>query len=62
MPGSASPRLAKVLLGATVGNDVEEAQELPVNLARGRHGTLQEGIGSARSFVVPVTMQQLSER
>ena len=38
------PHVGKVLQGAPVGNDVEEAQELPVNPTRGRHDTRQKGI------------------
>ena len=37
--GLVIPQVGKVLSGAPVGKDVEEAQELPVNPARGRHGT-----------------------
>ena len=37
--GLSSPQVGKVPLGAPVCKDVEEAQELPVNLARGRHDT-----------------------
>ena len=33
--------------GRLVGEDIEEAQELPVDPARGGHGTWEEGVGSA---------------
>ena len=42
------PHVGKVLQGAPVGKDVEEAQELPVNAPRGRHDTRQEGVCGAR--------------
>ena len=42
MPGLASPHVGKVLQGAPVGKDVEEAQELPVNPIGGRHDTSQK--------------------
>ena len=44
----------EVLLGAMVGQDIEEAQELPVDPARGGHGTWEEGVGSAIPVGVPV--------
>ena len=37
------PKAGEVLRGATVGEDIEEAQELPVDPARGGHGTWEEG-------------------
>ena len=49
-----SPQVCKVPLGAAVCKDVEEAYELPVNLAQGRHDTGQEGISSARSVGIGV--------
>ena len=48
------PEAGEVLLGATVGQDIEEAQELPVDPARGGHGTWEEGVGSAIPVGVPV--------
>ena len=39
----ALPDVGKVLHGAPVGKDVEEAQELPVNPPRGGHDTRQKG-------------------
>ena len=39
-----------------VGKDVEEAQELPVNPARGRHDAGQKGVSSARSVGIGVTI------
>ena len=48
------PEAGEVLLGATVGQDIEEAQELPVDPARGGHGTWEEGVGSAIPDGVPV--------
>jgi hypothetical protein len=41
------PHVGKVLQGAPVGKDVEEAQELPVNAPRGRHDTRQKGVCGA---------------
>ena len=41
------PHVGKVLQGAPVGKDVEEAQELPVNPPRGRHDTRQKGVCGA---------------
>jgi hypothetical protein len=41
------PYISKVLQGAPVGKDVEEAQELPVNPTRGRHDTRQKGVFGA---------------
>ena len=37
-----------------MGEDIEEAQELPVDPARGGHGAWEEGIGSAIPVGVPV--------
>ena len=48
------PEAGEVLLGATVGQDIEEAQELPVDPARGGHGTWEEGVVSAIPVGVPV--------
>ena len=42
------PQVVKVLQGAPVGKDVEEAQELPVNPTQGRHDTRQKGVCGAR--------------
>ena len=42
--GLVVPHVSEVLRGASVGKDVEEAQELPVNAPRGRHDTRQEGV------------------
>ena len=42
------PHVGKVLEGAPMVKDVEEAQKLPVNPARGRHYTRQEGVGGAQ--------------
>ena len=41
------PHVGKVLHGAPVGKDVEEAQELPTNQTRGRHDTRQKGVCGA---------------
>ena len=41
------PHVGKVLHGAPVGKDVEEAQELPMNPTRGRHDTRQKGVCGA---------------
>ena len=41
------PHVGKVLEGAPVGKDVEEAQEVPVNPPRGRHDTRQKGVCGA---------------
>ena len=46
--GLVIPQVVKVPSGAPVGKDVEEAPELPVNLARGRHDAGQEGGCSVR--------------
>ena len=48
------PKAGKVPLGATVGEDVEEAQELPMNPARGGHCIWEEGEGSAMHVGIPV--------
>ena len=48
------PKAGEVLRGATVGEDTEETQELPVDPARGGHGTWEEGVGSAIPVGVPV--------
>ena len=40
------PKAGEALRGATVGEDIEDAQELPVDPARGGHGTWEEGVGS----------------
>lgn len=45
--GLVVPHVSKVLQGAPVGKDVEEAQELPVNPPRGRHDTRQKGVCGA---------------
>ena len=45
--GLVIPHVSEVLQGASVGKDVEEAQELPVNAARGRHDTRQKGVCGA---------------
>lgn len=45
--GLVAPHVGKVLQGAPVGKDVEEAQELPVNPPRGRHATRQKGVCGA---------------
>ena len=44
------PQVVKVPQGAPMGKDVEEAQELPVNPPRGRHGTGQKGVSSAHEI------------
>ena len=54
--GLVIPQVGKVPLGAPVGKDVEEEQQLPVNPTRGRHGTRQEGIDSSRTVGVAVTI------
>ena len=41
--GLVIPHVGKVLQGAPVVKDVEEAQELPVNAPRGRHDIRQKG-------------------
>ena len=41
------PHVGKLLQGAPVGKDVEEAQELPMNPTRGRHDTRQKGVCGA---------------
>ena len=43
------PHVGKVLQGAPVGNDVEEAQELPVNPTRGRHDVRVDDVPMARA-------------
>ena len=48
------PKAGEVLRGATVSEDIEEAQELPVDPAQGGHGTWEEGEGSAIPVGVPV--------
>ena len=45
--GLVIPHVSEVLQGASVGKDVEEAQELPVNAPRGRHDARQEGVCGA---------------
>jgi hypothetical protein len=55
-------QVGKVPSGVPVGKDVEEAQELPVNPARGRHGTGQKCVGSARSVGVGVTIHATTVR
>ena len=40
--GLGTPQVGKVLLGALVGKDAKEAQELPVNPTLGRHSTGQK--------------------
>ena len=53
--GEAVAREKRVdLRGATVGQDIEEAQELPVDPARGGHCAWEEGVGSAIPVGVPV--------
>ena len=52
--GLVIPKAGKVPLGATLGEDVEETQGLPMNPARGRHCTWEEGVGSAMPVGVPV--------
>ena len=51
------PHIGKVLQGAPVGKDAEEAQELPGNPTRGRHDTRKKGVCGARlvdvGFAVP---------
>ena len=51
------PHIGKVLQGAPMGKDVEEAQEHPVNPTRCRHDTRQKGVCGARpvgiGFAVP---------
>ena len=42
------PKAGTVPLCATVGEDVEVAQELPMNPTRGRHDTRQKGLCGAR--------------
>ena len=42
--GLVIPHVSEVLQGASVGKDVEEAQELPVNAPRGRHDAREEGV------------------
>ena len=46
-----TPLVGKVLQGALVCKDVEEAQELPVNPTRGRHNTRQKGLCGARPSI-----------
>jgi hypothetical protein len=46
--------VGKVLQGAPVGKDVEEAQELPVNPPRCRHDTRQKGVCGA----LPVSIRR----
>ena len=50
--GLVVPHVGKVLRGALVGKDVEEAQELPVNPPRGRHDTRQKGVCGALQVVI----------
>ena len=52
--GSPSPQAGKVPLDATVGEDVEEAQELPMNPARGSHYAWEEGVTEGEGSVMPV--------
>ena len=46
--GLVIPHVSEVLQSASVGKDVEEAQELPVNPSRGGHDARQKGVGGAR--------------
>ena len=48
--GLVVPHVSKVLQGASVGKDVEEAQELPVNAPRGRHDKRQAYVVPGRFF------------
>ena len=48
------PKAGKVPLSAKVDEDIEEAQELPMNPARGSRCTLEEGEGSAMPVGIPV--------
>ena len=50
------PRSCQGTVGCAGRQGREAAQELPVNPARGRHGTGQKGEGSARSVGVGVTI------
>ena len=43
------PKAVEVLRGVSLGEDIEEEQELPVDPARGGHGTWEEGVGGAIS-------------
>ena len=52
--GLGIPQVVKVPLGAPVGKDVEEAQELPIDPTRGRQDTGQKGVSGAR----PVDMRE----
>ena len=52
-PGSSSPRLA-IFLVVLRWEDVEEAQERPMNAVRRGHCTWEEGVGSAIPVGVPV--------
>ena len=54
--GLVIPEVGKVPTVALVGKDAGEAQELPVNLARGKHATGHKGGGCARLFGVGVTI------
>ena len=54
--GLVIPCVGKVQSDAPVGKDVQESQEFHVNMARGRHGTGQKGVGSAQSVGVGVTI------
>ena len=54
-PGSSIiPKAGEGLRGETVGEDIQEAQELPADPARGGHCTWEEGVGSAIPVGVPV--------
>ena len=48
------PKAGTVPLCATVGEDVEVAQELPMNPARGGHCTWKDGEGSATPVGIPI--------
>jgi hypothetical protein len=46
------PQVGEVPSGALVGKGVEEAQELPVNLARGRRDAGQKGASSLDTSIL----------
>jgi hypothetical protein len=50
------PKAGDVLRGATVGEDIDEAQELPVDPARGGHCTWEEGNAIPVGVPIPVAI------
>ena len=54
--GLVIPQAGKIPLGVTVVDDVDEAQEIPINPDQSGHCTWEEGEGSAMPVGIPVTV------